>query len=437
MFALTGSPVAALSGAAAFAALAAPAFAQVKDVTPYSAAATMDGVTVRCGSGFYYKVAELAKGQAVRVTGEEGGWLRIEYPPGTPALVKDEDGRLDAAAGTVKLTKPSALWAFNVTGGVSPTASWKALMSEPLPEGSSLKLIEAVKDGDKVVGYKVAAPANAQGYVEAKFLKRASGEEPAPQTKPVESSPSAADKSLLEPMVPPGSPPVKQEPVAAPAEAAPVTISQGGANPPAEVAPADPEKRRVGTLEQLEETFQAVRAQPDDTAELDALFAELRRAAEQCGGDPKLKMRKTQLERRRDFVKLKMDLRDQRAEIDRAKRAIDEGNDRLRVKIAELERQRVYTIIGLLVPSTVYDGKRLPLMYRLQSVGTTAPPTIGYLAPKPELQLKSKLGMVVGVVGEQTMDRSLNLNVVNPMRVDVLQGAPGQGEITEVPAGSQ
>ncbi len=431
MFALTGVPVAGLSGAAALSAFSPTTLAQVKDVAPYTATATMDGVTVRCGSGFYYKVAELSKGQSVKVTGEEGTWLRIEYPAGTPALVKEEDGRLDQASGSVRLTRPSALWAYNVTGGTSPTASWKALMSEPLPEGSSLKLIEAIKDGDKVAGYKVVAPANAQGYVEAKFLKRAAGEDPAPKTEP--QTPAKTDTGVLEPMVPPGSPPVpKEEPK--PAETAPVTISQEAPDRPVEIAPANPEQRRVGTLEQLEATFQEIRTQPEATAELDALYAELRRAAEQTGSDPKLQFRRAQLERRRDFVKLRMDIRDQLAEIERAKRSIDEGNDRLRVRIAELERQRVYTIIGLLVPSTVYDGTRLPLMYRLQSVGSTAPPTIGYIAPKAELQLKSKLGMVVGVVGEQTMDRSLNLNVINPIRVDVLQGAPGQGEITEVPA---
>lgn len=44
----------------------------------------------------------------------------------------------------------------------------------------------------------------------------------------------------------------------------------------------------------------------------------------------------------------------------------------------------------------------------------------------PELQLESKLGMVVGVVGDTSIDRSLMLNVVTPIRVDVLQGVDGQ-----------
>ena len=437
MFPFAGSPAAVLATAACLA-LTAPALAQVKDVAPYTAAATIDNVTVRCGSGFYYKVAELAKGQTVKVDGEDNGWLRIEYPAGTAAFIKDEDGKLDEASGTVKLTKPSALWAFNVTGGVSPSASWKALMPSPLPEGSSFKLVEALKDGGKVVGYKVVAPANAHGFVEGKFLRKAGSDEAsAPAAKPAAKPDGAKpEPAVLEPMVPPGSPPVQAAPTAAPTpaptnEAAPVTISQGGAaQPVVEVAPANPAQRRVGTLDQLEATFQAVRTQPEATAELDALYAELQRAAEQTANDPNLKGRRVQLERRRDYVKLRMDLRDKARAIEDAKRSIDEGNDRLKLRIAELERQRVYTIIGLLVPSTVYDGNRLPLMYRLQAVGTSAPPTVGYLAPKPELNLKTKLGMVVGVVGEQTMDRSLNLNVINPMRVDVLQGAPGQGEIT-------
>ena len=78
-------------------------------------------------------------------------------------------------------------------------------------------------------------------------------------------------------------------------------------------------------------------------------------------------------------------------------------------------------MVGTLQPSTVYDGQRLPSMYRIVSVGGVAPRTLGYIKEKPEFKLVEKLGLVVGVVGEATMDRSLQLNVITPVVVDVLR----------------
>lgn len=446
---------------------------QFKDVAQYGAIVTADSVSLRCGDGLYYKVADLSKGQIVQVDGESAQWVRVLYPAGTPAFVKAEQAKADEAAGTVKLSAPSQLQAVHLAGGFN--ASWKAVMPTPLPEGTTLKLLDKVTDGATVLAYKVVAPPGAKGFVESKYVRKATPEElappKAPEAKPAEpkaaepkaTDPKSTDKPATEskPTEPKAAEPTAVTPgEGTPAEAKPqptplmdplpgetpqgqtpptVEINQksdaGTATPAAEPKPAE---RQVGTLEQLEATFNAVRRESPESAEYEALLTELQRAIDTAASSPDGSFRKQQLQRRYDFIKLKMDARDEERRYKAALQAIDESTNRVRQKIADLERQRVYTIIGLLVPSTVYDGKRLPLMYRLQAVGVTAPPTVGYLKPAPELQLESKLGMVVGVVGDTSIDRSLMLNVVTPIRVDVLQGVDGQTmPITQSGTGEQ
>jgi hypothetical protein len=99
------------------------------------------------------------------------------------------------------------------------------------------------------------------------------------------------------------------------------------------------------------------------------------------------------------------------------------------LKIAE--DGRVYTMIGQLQPSTVYDGKKLPLMFRVVSVGGVSPRTLGYLKDEKDMSLLGKVGAVVGVIGEAQLDRSLMLNVITPVRVDVLKP---KSEVPAAPA---
>lgn len=427
-------------------AVVAPAAAQgMKDVTPYSAVVTSDNASIRCGAGMYYRVTELPKGRTVQIDGEDGQFARITYPAGTAAFVRARDSaggevaRADEAAGTVKLTAENQLMAMNAAGGFD--VSWKGLFEKPIAAGTSLKLLETVKKDGTVVGYKVVAPANAKGFVELKALRRAGDAGPptvpaAPEIKPqppIQPQPRPADPAAPRPATPdnPLLQPINTNP-ATPVIPGPTGAAEPGT--PKAVAP-QPLLRRIGSLDELEAAFQQVRKQPAAEAEYGALIAEFERAIGQVnatdGG------RKRQLERRRDALTIQSELRDKQQALERTKKEIDESSKRVSTRLAELERQRVYTIIGLLVPSTVYDGKNLPLMYRLQAVGITAPPTIGYLAPKPELQLETKLGMVVGVVGESTIDRALSLNVIDPIRVDVLQAVDGKDVTPPTPPPAQ
>ncbi len=68
------------------------------------------------------------------------------------------------------------------------------------------------------------------------------------------------------------------------------------------------------------------------------------------------------------------------------------------------EKQGFFKVIGRLLPSTVYDGERLPKLYRIVSPEPGAARTLAYIMPQPGLDLDAKLGRIVGVAGDSKMD---------------------------------
>lgn len=433
---LAATPLGTLSIAALTAAgPALTASAQLKDVTPYHAVVTADATPLRCADiTGAYRVAELAKDQVVVVDGESPDWSRVAYPPKTGAFVRAEEARLDGA--DITLSAPSKLRAANAVSGFA--ASWKSLLADPLPAGTTLKLLETIKGDDGAVqGYRVIAPDKARGYISPSALRRATDvevaayrksigapvepapartatPEPAPaQGQPAERAPQTkpADNTLLTPITPEGQPGTAPEP-------APTVVEQKPVQPEAATPPA----RAVGSLEALEASFQKVRKEPVLEAEIDPLMSEIERTIE-ATDRTKYPRRHAQLVQRRDYLKLQVDYRDRLRTLEEAKRRIEDARGQSQQRLAELEAQRVYTVVGQLLPSNVYDGKDLPLMYRLQAVGGVVPRTLGYLKPQEQLQLPAKLGMVVGVIGQANLDPSLRLNIFDAVRVDVLKAA--------------
>jgi hypothetical protein len=92
-----------------------------------------------------------------------------------------------------------------------------------------------------------------------------------------------------------------------------------------------------------------------------------------------------------------------------------------------------YSAVGRLNASTVYNGERLPLLYRLQEQVTGQ--TIAYLLPGPGYDLASMLGLLVGVKGDIRYDESLRLNTITPSGIDILNtGATGAAPAPTVTA---
>ena len=224
------------------------------------------------------------------------------------------------------------------------------------------------------------------------------------------------------------------EPVAVPTAettaAAPATEVKQVTTPEATAPPAEPEETnpveapvaptpRLSPYD-LEETFNRVWREPIMNSEMDELVGQYTGVMERL--DPKDSDRLLkQLKGRRDALQLRIELRDRMRQQAEARAAIEAGRGRVTEQLRLAEDGRVYTMVGQLQPSTVYDGQKLPLMYRIVSVGGVSPRTLGYLKDDSEMNLLGKIGAVVGVIGEAQVDRSLMLNVITPVRVDVLK----------------
>lgn len=427
------SPMCLMAAAAAPLALVAPAYAQISDVTPYFAVVSADDALLRSGDrDLLYPVAKLTRGQILRVDGQGPTWVRVSYPPATSVLIPADSVQLDASGKTAVVTKPSRLKAANMTIGAR--GSWKDVLDQPMAAGAKVSVIQAEAGADgKPAWYRIVPPDSARAYAPLAALQRASQEQiaaytAAQATKPAESRPApataatpAGPSTLTDPMVPPAGgataavPPAptgaQASPTGQPAEAAPTVIAQR----PVTIPPSP--------YEQLEAAFEAMRKQPADQAEYKELMNEYQAAIAKLDDSPQNQYIRPRLQLRLDYLKLQADVQDQLRKLEEAQRSVSESEKQLAARLAEVDRVRQYTIVGRLSASTIYDGKRLPLMYRVQAVGGTAPRTLGYLKPDAALKIDSKIGQVVGVVGESTIDPTLRLNIITPLRVDTLEPA--------------
>lgn len=426
----------------ALVAVVAPAIAQVRVIAPYYAVVQSEKAGLHCSdSDRFYKVAETTAGTVLMVDAEGGGWSRVNYPAGVGAFVRAMDGSL--AGEDLTLTQPSRLRAANAAQGYD--GSYKALFETPLPAGTVLKVQEAIKDvSGATAGYKVAAPNGAKAFAATRNLRRATDAEvtafkakagsflPELPAAPIATTPAPVVPAPVVPTPTPSNPEViaKTPDGTRPAPGEPATLTpttpetQPVVTPPTPVvAPvaAAPE-RTVGTWDALDQSFQAMWKQPILAAEVDELIAEFDRAIEAVPAD-KIGT-KRQLEARREALTLRREFRDtlRRQEDDRA--AADKSRQAVSTQLEEIARTRYYTIVGQLQPSLVYDGKGLPRMYRVVSVGASASRTLGYLRPTDSVRLDDLVGQVVGVIGEAQLDRSLQLNIITPVHVDLLKSVP-------------
>ena len=463
------------------------------EAAPSFVVVTQGGANMRCAdSDRFYVVAKVPEGTVLKSEGASGNWTIVRYPAGTPAFVRVEHVKVEGNTATT--TEPTQLKAINSVSGFN--GSYKSLLAQPLAKGTQLKVIEPVREGDgPVVAYKVVAPDSARGYIDAASLRQASEAEakaamaamgivpkvetPAPTapTPPAPTTPATPDAGTpaatpgtapavvdltqpggVPPTAPQTTPPTTPPTTPTGTDPQPVTITQGGSNPGmpaattptdatapgsapvatppattpsnADVAPVDPAARRVGTVEQLEQTFHRVWREPVMTSEVDELVAEYERAIARETSEGRRKA----LGQRLEALKIRKDFRDRAIRQQEDLASYDQSRPRLTEQMLIIERGRVYTIIGELQPSTVYDGDRLPLMFRVVSVGGVAPRTLGYLRPTQEFTLKQMVGQVVGVIGDSTLDPSLKINVITPVRVDVMRpGELGRVETRELP----
>lgn len=427
--------------------LSAHALAEPKPVDPYYVIVASDKAPLVCmPNDSAYTVADVKPGTVLKVDADDARWARVEYPAGAKAFVRADDGKVED--GKLRLTNATKLFARNEVKGGS--GSWKAVFDVELPVGTLLSLADPAteKQGELVIGYNVVAPAGAKGFVESKALRRAtqaeidgaktsgglvdgvaiapSGNGISPSGVDLTNTPNAKPDS--KPETKPTTTPetktaTKPATTTIPSDSvAPTRVTAAGGSNEAQVAPANPAQRAIGDIKQLEAAFAEVVKQPVMTAEFSELLVEYQRAVEAVPADKP--SYKKQLQQRVDYLNLRKEYQASMLAAEEARKGDDATQKALRSAVADLEATRIYTIIGTLQPSTVYDGTRLPRMYRVQSVGDANARTLGYITPEKDLNLDTKIGQVVGIVGEAQLDPGLRLNVIKPVRVDILK--PGQ-----------
>lgn len=439
---------------ATLAPLAQPAaFAQagMKAVDPQVMVVTADAAQLRAGnSSFSYSVAVVKAGTMLRVDGDDGTWLRVSYPAGSRALATADDLVNPAPGQPARLKKPSRLLALN--SEVGPRGSFMPLLATDLPPDTSINVIEAVKSEDtRTAAFFIQIPDNARAFIDRSALRKATDEETAkfagltstpsttPSTTPtpagnvVASTPPPAQPNNNP--VPPGFTPVNP-PSTAPSTTV-ITTTDPSSTPSSatntETAPTTPPPppapRQPSRIEQLNEMFDRVWKQPAESAELDEAIAELRGYTETLSSSPNDRAVAKSMQRRIAALELRRDLRNEKLRQEETRRSIDTKVTQLRQRILELESQRVYTVIGRLIPSAVYDGSRLPMLYRIESPEPGSARTLGYLQPDPKLDLSSKLGVVVGIEGDIRFEDSLKANIITARKVDQISLEPVQPKV--------
>ncbi|CAN5762876.1 hypothetical protein BH11PLA1_BH11PLA1_22170 [soil metagenome] len=475
-FTLAAPRLGALAGAAlatlSLGALASAAHADVQNVTPYVVIVAADGADLRAGdSAYHYSVAKLKSGTPLRVDGEGDGWLRVAYPAAARAVVSADDVTPSTDGATLTLRKPSRLSALNSTGG--PRASFMPLLAGDLAPNTTLKVLEALKDdAGKTTHYAVAAPEGARGYVSkgttraatpdetTSFAKAGAAANPtmpaaapkidAPKPTPTPSRAAAPSDPTIPATTPPAAtahtpaanggvigstPNIAQRPTGTPGAETPpgfTPVPDPTAPPdpaaetpaPARVAPTPAPATPYSRAQELVALYERIRTQPSETADLDEAIGAFRAqigTLTNSGADRALAKR---LQWYVSALDARRDLRDQRRAADTASQTIETRVSELHTRILELEGQRIYTVIGRLVPSVVYDGQRLPLLYRIESPEPGSARTLGYLQPDPKLDLTGKLGIVVGIDGEQRFEESLRANIITPRKIDQVSLEP-------------
>ncbi|MEO1008084.1 MAG: hypothetical protein AAFX79_05925 [Planctomycetota bacterium] len=458
--------------------------AQVRDVDPYYVTVAADNTPLRSGDlRSYYPVATLAPGVVLRVTGAGERWLRVEYPAGLSALARADRATLDETRRTVTLSADGRLKALSDTKyGID--GSFRDVQGPVLPAGTTLQYLRTETSSRGTVFYVVRAPRASAGFLEPGQVRRATQDEierheaslprdqrtttlrtpspterstqpqaTPPQATPQDASPQVtparetsqpaltrqpesdpAGVSLLEDMNPapaqsdpvqaqgtPASPP-STEPVQRAARQAPPQAGNGRATARPGAALDD-----LASIDDLMVAFESVRRQGNREAEIEELIAQFERTLASLSDDAENQAVRRWIEQRVQLLEIRRNVQRRLGSLERAQAALQDGIGDRELAAQRLRQLAIYEYVGVLQRSAVYDGDRLPLMYRLVTVGEPLPRTLGYLEPSDEFNLDRMVGQVIGVNGPARQASDLQLNAIRATLVESL--AP-DGETT-------
>ncbi|MEI6272290.1 MAG: hypothetical protein WCQ03_02340 [Phycisphaerae bacterium] len=428
-------------------------FAQAPSAAPsksYSGTVAANDVYIRCGPSATstYPFGKLSMGDVVEVIEDSFGWAMVRtsgpsfkniygYVLANDKVVLSADGQ------TLTVNAETEVRAPNIGADGNPDASFKAIGK--VNSGEMLKVVATI-NGEREKVYKISIPATCKGYINGNYIRRSSAGEAtkmaeakasAPVVKPATGANTVSvieekTKEVSETIPATDTTPAKviteetkketviTETVVTPA---PTEVAKPAVKavevvvvaPPVKTAQMIAAEKRRQTFKDLEVIWITVKAEPLASSEVGVLKdrymilmndaeceAEIRNVVE-----TRVKQLIVQIEAQQRIRQLK-ELRS----------VIDADTDQVRaIKIA-LEARSDYTVVGILNASSIYDGKRLPLLYRL--VDPAVGQTVAYVTAKNPAQLATMLGTLVGIRGEKRYDEALRVSVIDPTAVEIL-----------------
>lgn len=306
-------------------------------------------------------------------------------PTQAPAMITADSGRRDESAPAVRVTPRRQ----------GPGAA----AVERSATGSRVGIERASTSGIGVEGRPTQAPRT----VEDDGVDLGLPETDAPNSVPVTAKAYVGDGPVAaEPMVEGDEPEAPVQPMVDPAADR------------ADINAIDPQ------LRQLEARTLAMLEKPLEQQRLDGLisaFKAMEPREDLSRSDAWIvQARLAQLDRNKQLQKALAGLKQAQADA----KPLPVATEPQPVEQAPQPRQKpVYTHTGLLVASGVYDGSKLPQLYRL--VNPVTKRTIAYVKPSDLIAPKRVLGRRVGIVGRIAEDAQLGIGVIDPTVVDVIK----------------
>lgn len=388
-----------------------------------------DGVEMRCRPGaIWYPVARLERGQVLRKTGEQEGWLSVEYPPGTPALARVDRVEIrDGADGgqVAVLTRKTSLYAFNIEKQNSNDSYAMLFAHNHLEAGTRLLMINEVERlGGGLGGFLVMPPRGASGWVqplstdvrlatedEVKAFLEDSGWD--------QQGEGSADNGAPE-VAPPQDAGDQNNTTSDDQDSTDETGDTSDDDTASDVDEASPFDKATEGLESLNDAFRRLIQSPLEEAEVTPLIE----AYEGFKGSLAEDLRRQGFGDAADayigLLKVRERLQQIMRETKELEARVGEMPD---TAVVERSVSLGYTAVGRLMPSVIYNGERLPLLYRIVSVDTAVGRTIAYVAPSDEISMASRLGSIVGVRGSATTDQGRRVPILRVDEMDVLRSA--------------
>ncbi|MHC4976545.1 MAG: hypothetical protein ACYTF7_08050 [Planctomycetota bacterium] len=415
------------------------ATAQVSQVAPYYVEVNVESAYLRCGDGEpWYAVGRIDRDTLLKVDGEGFGWLRVSYPNAVGAFVRADEVATVDGSNAVRLTRPSALRAYNMNAGVNN--SWKRLLSDRAATGTQMTILETVTgEGNAIEGYIVSPPDNARAFISADLVTKLSPEQAAlrleaidtiaatntPTNTPITPEP---ENELASDTTPQQTPTTTPESVVADAiDATPTDDAIAAPTSEPTVLTLEPTSEAVGqrllTLTELHEAFQRVFQVPIEEAELQPLIDEHKAVLADIANDPDDASSRKFLDSQIQLLEIRLEVQQRLDKINDVEASASMERTQFDSRLEAFSANPDYTIVGRLATSAIYDGTTLPRLYRLLSIEDGSNRTIGYLAPNPDLDLDAKIGNIVGVVGSERERRTgaIRASVLTASRLDVLQ----------------